>query len=146
MSAVDLVLARLPAAEDRRPFAYNDATGKRVTCLPDGNLTIAEGINLETGLDAVEIDFLDRHRVTLAEKPLLTLEWYVQAGDVRQSVALEIAYNAGLHGLLGYPSMIHFYAIKDWANAAAQCHSKNPKLAGRYAALAQLLLNGELAK
>lgn len=142
MNAVDLVLARLPAAEDRRPFAYNDATGKRVTCLPEGNLTIAEGINLETGLDDVEIDFLDRHRVELAQKPLLALDWYAEAGDVRQSVALEIAYNSGLHGLLGYPSMIHFYAVKDWPNAAAQCHAKNPKLATRYAALAQLLLTG----
>lgn len=142
MSAVDLVLARLPAAEDRRIYAYNDATGKRVTCLPEGNLTIAEGINLETGLDDAEIDFLDRHRVELAEKPLLALDWYTGAGDVRQSVALEIAYNAGLHGLLGFPSMIHFYAVKDWPNASAQCHAKNPKLAGRYTALAQLLLTG----
>lgn len=142
MSAVDLVLARLPAAEDRRTFAYNDASGKRVTCLPDGNLTIAEGINLENGLDDVEIHFLDRHRVTLTEKPLLALDWYAQAGDVRQSVALEIAYNSGVHGLLGYPSMIHYFAVQDWPNAAAQCHAKNPKLASRYAALAQLLLTG----
>lgn len=143
MSAVDLVLVRLPAAEKRMRYAYNDATGKRVSCQPEGNLTIAEGINLEMGLDEVEIDFLDRHRVELAEKPLLGYSWYQGADEVRQSVALEIAFNAGLHGLLGFPSMLHYYGLKDWPSAAKECHAGDSRLAGRYAALAQLILTGE---
>lgn len=142
MTAVDLVLSRLAAAEGRKRFAYNDATGQRVTCQPAGNLTIAEGVNLETGLDDEEIDFLDRHRLELAEKPLLALDWYEGADDVRRSVALEIAYNAGFHGLLRFPSMLHYYAVQDWPSAAKECHVADPKLAARYAALAQLILTG----
>jgi hypothetical protein len=142
-AALDIFWARAPGEEGRKPFAYNDATGKTVTCQPGGNLSIGVGINLETGLDATEIQWLFYHRAGLIETALSAFPWYTAADPVRQSVALDVAYNVGLHGLLGFPSMIHYYSVQDWPNAAAQCAVKDPRLdASRYAPLRQLLLNG----
>jgi len=58
-------------------------------------------------------------------------------------VFLDIAFNGGLHDLLGYPHMLAAAAKGDWTEAAAQCTEKDPKLdASRYAPLRALLLSG----
>jgi hypothetical protein len=142
-AALDLFWSRAGGEEGRRPYAYNDATGKTVTCKPGGNLSIGVGINLETGLDSEEMEWLFRHRAGLNETTLLGFPWYAAADPVRQSVALDIAYNAGLHGLLGFPHMIAAYADQDWPAAAKQCAVEDPKLdQSRYAPLRALILSG----
>ena len=138
-NAVDLAYTRLNGEEGRERFAYNDATGKRVTCQPGGNLSIAVGVNLEIGLDDEEIDWLSKYRLSKAEQKLTQLAWYAALDPVRQSVCLDIDFNANL---LHFPHMIAALAKGDWATAAAECKVTNPELAGRYAALAQLLLTG----
>jgi GH24 family phage-related lysozyme (muramidase) len=143
-AALELFLARAPVEEGVRKFAYNDATGKTVTCQPGGNLSIGEGINLETGLDPDEIAFLTRHRAGLVEATLQTYSWYVAAGPTRQSVALDIGFNAGIGGLLHFPHMIAAYAAQDWTGAANECAVADPKLdAQRYAPLRALILKGD---
>ncbi len=143
MTAVDLALARLPSEEGVRKFAYNDATGKQVTCKPDGNLSIAIGINLETGLDAAEIAMLTQHRLGLVEQQLLGYAWYAKCDDVRKSVLLDIAFNEGVGGLLHFPHMLAAIANDNWAEAKAQCAVQDPRLKARYDALGDLLLKGE---
>ena len=149
MSKVDVFLARVLREEGKKPFAYNDKTGKRVTCKTDdpqtsGNLSIGEGINLEVGLDDEEIAWLTRHRAEKVDQPLSALPWYVELDDVRGSVPLDIAFNAGLNGFLhGFPHMVTALERGDLASAATECHVADPTLdESRYAPLRQLLLAG----
>lgn len=144
MSALDIFLTRGAKEEGDEPFAYNDATGKRVTCRPEGNLSIGYGINLETGLDVEERAWLFRHRAQILEEKLLSFPWYVGLNDVRKSVFLDIGYNNGINGLLHFPHLIAAVAVGDWNTAKAQCHVVDPRLAGRYGVLADLIFRGEL--
>lgn len=139
---LDLFTKRALGEEGKKQFAYNDATGKRVTCQPGGNLSIGVGLNLETGLEDEEIVWLFRNRAGKMEQQLQAYAWYVALDAVRQSVVLDIAFNNGLHGLLHFPAMIAALTARNWAEAAKQCTVTNPALAGRYAALADLLLRG----
>ena len=142
MSAVDLSYARLGSDEGRRAFAYDDSTGRRVTCQPAGNLSIAVGVNLENGLDDEEIDWLSQHRLQKVQKVLSGYRWYVTLDEVRQSVCLDIAFNQGVHGMLNYPRMIAALTRQDWEGAAAECDVADPKLKPRYERLAQILRTG----
>jgi len=142
MSAVDILLARLPREEGDKLLPYDDATGKNVKA-PVGNLTWGRGFNLmQCGSEGL-FDVMDNYLVSALDKILCKYPWYWNAGDVRASVFLDIAYNGGIHDLLRYPSMIHYASIHDWVNAAAQCTDKDPLIdKSRYAPLRQLLLTG----
>lgn len=142
MTVIDITYARLNGEEGRKQFAYNDATGKRVTCQPDGNLTIAVGVNLETGLDGEEIDWLSRRRLEKRANELAAYAWYRGLDAARQSVLLDIAFNEGTGGLLHFPRMLAAIGQQDWAVAATECHTADPRLDARYAALAKILLTG----
>jgi hypothetical protein len=144
MSAIDVLGARLPREEGVQNVPYDDATGKPVVA-PVGNLSWGYGFNLmqcgSTGLfNAMERFLLGDIDMQLQQYP-----WYQQAGDVRASVFLDIAYNAGLSGLVkGFPKMIAAATSGDWIEASAQCAVADPSLdASRYAPLRQLLLTGE---
>lgn len=138
----DLTTTRLCTEEGKRPRAYNDATGRTVTCLPQGNLSIGVGINLETGLDDEEIRFLTSHRLGLVETKLAVYPWYTSLNSPRRSVLLDIAYNQGIGGLLHYPHMIAALATSAWSTAASECSAQDPRLKERYDALAQILKDG----
>lgn len=147
MSAVTITYDRLsrPGGEEgRRQFAYDDSTGKRVTCQPTGNLSIAVGVNLETGLDDEEIDWLSQHRLAKVAAQLAGYSWYAALDEARQSVCLDIAFNAGLHGLLHYVKMIAALTQQNWTSAANECGTSNPKLKDRYDKLAQILRTGSI--
>lgn len=141
--AIDLCYSRLTVEEGRRPYAYNDATGKRVSCQPQGNLSIGVGINLETGLDNDEIDWLSKHRLEKIENQLSGYQWYRGLDPARQSVLLDIAFNQGTGGLLHYPHMLAAIQGQDWKTAAMECHVADPRLDKRYSDLAKILLSGE---
>lgn len=144
MTRIEIALARFGKEEGVRPFAYNDLTGKRVSCRPDGNLTIAEGINLETGLDAEEIAWLTLHRLTIADTALRKFSWYALIDEPRGSVFLDVAFNDGIHGLLNFPRMVLAAQIKNWPVAAeelldSEAARKDPN---RYRPLADILRTG----
>ena len=144
MSAVDALMQRLTTEEGEKNLPYDDATGKPVKA-PVGNLSWGRGFNLmkcgSAGLFAV----MERYLLDALDSYLQSYAWYTGAGDIRASVFLDIAYNGGIHDLLGYPSMMHYAAMDDWVNCAAQCTEKDPKLdASRYAPLRQILLTGEM--
>lgn len=142
-AAVAIVMSRLPVEEGRKPFAYNDATGKRVSCQPGGNLSIGEGINLENGLAPEEITWLTQNRIAKLDTAMQNYPWYTAANDVRQSVFLDVAFNAGLNGLLHYPHMLSYAALGEWDNSAVELTDKDPSIdASRYASLRKLLKDG----
>lgn len=144
MSAADLVTDRLLSEEGYRQYPYNDATGKRVTCLPGGNLSWLIGLNLETAgsleLAKLVLGFL----VGKLNEALASFWWYPALDDARLSVVLDVAYNAGQNGLLHFPKMLAAIGAKDWDTAAAELLDSDAarQLPSRYNALAVILRSG----
>lgn len=143
---VRIAYARLRTEEGKRPRAYNDATGKTVTCLPEGNLTIAFGTNLEDGLDNEEQDWLLEHRLGIAYAESSRFGWYAALNDVRASVILDLVYNDGLGHLLHFPHMLAAISVSDWPRAKDELLNSDAarELESRYVPLATLLYRGTL--
>lgn len=149
---VRILTARLKPEEGKRPKAYNDKTGRTVTCktadpATSGNLSIAYGTNLENGLDEFEMSFLRQHRVELAQYELAREAWYADlsvSDPTKASVYLDVAYNAGVAGLLhGFPSCVKYASLKDWTKSAAELRVADAALdLSRYAPLRKILLSG----
>lgn len=133
MSAVDVAFPRLQTEEGFRALPYRDTNGLE---------TIGYGFNVQAGISKYAAAALLKAQTEEAHAALLKLPWYAALDPVRQSVCLDIDINEGQGGLLKFPHMIAALSRQDWASAAIECHVEDPKLAGRYAALAQLLLTG----
>lgn len=133
MSAIDQALDRLKTEEGFRALPYKDS---------QGHTTLGYGLNVDSGISKYAAAALLNAQVAELDATLAGFPWYQTANDVRKSVFLDIAFNDGLHGLLAFPQMLAAAARADWEGAAAQCAVKEPELAARYAALAQLLLTG----
>ncbi len=92
--AVTLTLEDLRRDEGLRLTPYRDTRGV---------LTIGYGINLDQGLDRVEADLLLEHRVASRIGELsLRLPVFSTLDPVRQRVVLNMAYQLGVSGLLGF--------------------------------------------
>jgi hypothetical protein len=149
---VAIVRERLKLEEGRRPKLYNDKTGRTITCktadpATSGNASIAYGINLENGLDETEMTFLLQHRIELAQYELAREGWYADlclADPLKASVYLDVAYNAGVAGLLhGFPSCVKAASLKDWTKSAAELRVADANLDhSRYEPLRKILLSG----
>lgn len=141
---IALVVKRLLREESTRLLPYDDATGKPVKA-PVGKLTWGVGFNLEAigspGLFGAMLSYL----LAQIDAQICGFRWYTRADETRKSVFLDIAYNAGVEGLRGFENMLAAASVDDWGTAAAQCHAKNPELADRYEALAELLRVGDTA-
>ena len=134
MSAVDLAIPRLKVDEGFRAMPYTDTVGK---------LTVGYGCNLTAGLTEHAAEALLVAQSDELHLALSVYGWYEALDETRQSVCLEIAFNVGLHGLVaGFPRMIAALERHDFVSAATECHVQDPRLAGRYAKLAQILLTG----
>lgn len=152
---IRVLTTRLKLEEGRRPKAYNDKTGRTVTCktadpATSGNLSIAYGTNLENGLDETEMSFLRQYRIELAHGELAREGWYADlciAAPIRASVYLDVAYNVGVEGLLhGFPKCVKAAALKDWTTSAAELTVEDASLdLSRYAPLRKILLSGTTA-
>ncbi len=141
VTAIDLTEARLDPEEGTEIYPYDDATGLRVRA-PKGHISWGKGFNLDACGSSGLFNVMRRYLLEQEETSLQAFSWYAHLDPVRQSVCLDVAYNGGTAGLLHFPHMIAALAKGDWAGAAAECKVTNPELAGRYAALAQLLLMG----
>lgn len=143
MSAIDTLIPRLIKEEGVRFLPYDDATGVPVKA-PVGNLSWGFGFNLMQCASAGLFDVMARYLLGLIDAQLQPFSWYENAGDVRASVFLDVAYNGGVHGLIGgYPKMIAAAQAGDWATASDECAVADPSLnASRYAPLRALLLSG----
>ena len=145
MSKVTVLLSRLTKEEGERLYPYDDATGYRVRApTPKGNITWGRGFNLDqcgsSGLFAV----METYLVTQIDRQLAAYPWYVALDDVRGSVPLDVAYNAGLDGFIkGFPHCVAALERGDIQAAVVQLHVEDPRLdASRYAPLRSILLTG----
>jgi hypothetical protein len=141
---VDILRARLKAAEGERLLPYDDATGVTVKA-PKGKITWGRGFNLEQCGSPGLFDVMETYLLGEIERQLVVFPWYTATvtGDARRSVLLEIAYNAGVGGLLRFGRMLTAIGACDWTRAAAECAVADPKLnLSRYAPLRALILAG----
>lgn len=136
----ELVLRRLVREEGEEFYPYDDKTGHRVRA-PEGNISWGRGYNLEQCGSKTLFDAMDRVLIADVEQQLWKYDWYHKGTDTQGSVLLDVAFNAGVHGLLNFPHMIAAYDKEDWAEASKQCAVKNEQLNdSRYAPLRKLLL------
>lgn len=122
---LDHLEAELEVEEGVRPLIYDDATGKTfvkgMTLM--GNLSAGIGINLMVPFDPAELAFLERNRIAKTQAGLAVIPWYADLDAVRQVALADIAYNIGVHGLLGWPHFLSFMAKKDYPAAVAEIKS-----------------------
>ncbi len=135
MSAVDLAVSRLKTEEGFRPAKYVDQVGKT---------TIGYGFNVDAGITQSAAAALLTAQVQDAAKALGAYVWFQGLDDARASVLLDLAINDGLGGLLHFVNMLAALARRDWQGAHdALLDSQAARmLPARYAALANILLNG----
>lgn len=118
-SLIKLVLTH----EGYSQFVYDDATGKPVHA-PIGKATAGIGFNLqESGLSlpeskAVLAIKLERLTCQLTHD----LNFFSTLDEVRQAVLLNMAYNMGERGLLGFDDTLKAVKQNDWDAAVWHMH------------------------
>lgn len=117
--------AQLALEEGKRALMYDDATGKTflkgMTLV--GNLTAGTGINLMTGFDPDELQYLELNRITKARDFLAQYPWYQVQDEVRQAALADLAFNLGYRGLIGWPKFLADMGLKDYPSAVAEIRS-----------------------
>lgn len=113
-----------------------------------GKLTIGIGRNLDDcGISQIEAYVLLENDIQNCEKQLLDEipEIYNPLDEVRKSVLLNMCYNLGIGGLLGFNNTLAFIAAGDWERAANNMLvSKWAKQVGRRAIeLSELMRKGK---
>lgn len=110
------LVEQLNRDEGRKRFAYQDHLGF---------WTIGAGILIDErkggGLDDEEIDWLLARRAEKARAALAKrLPWFSQLDQVRQDGLVNMAYQLGVDGVLGFPRMLAALRDQRWHEAAHQ--------------------------
>lgn len=144
VAAIATTATRLLREEEFKPHPYNDATGQRVTCKPEGNLSWLIGLNLETAGSMDLAQVVVCHLLAELDQTLTKFWWYPALDDARLSVVLDVGFNAGAAGLLHFPKMLAAIGAKDWPTAQLELLDSEAgrELKGRYEALGKILLTG----
>jgi lysozyme len=108
---IDGLQAQLQRDEGLRLKPYTDSVGK---------LTIGYGRNLtDVGITVTEATILLENDIVRAHLDLLReLPWSLSLDDVRVGVLLNMAFNLGIHGLLGFKSFLRYVEKGEYENAA----------------------------
>lgn len=144
------VEAQLNRDEARRKFPYMDCCGKpwrECTCDPKGKLTIGVGRNLDDdGISDSEIDTLLGNDIAFVKAQLAVhLTWARSLDDVRYAVLIEMAFNMGIEGLMGFHEFLGAMHDHNWTEAAAQMRDSawQAEVKERATRLEQQVLTGE---
>lgn len=119
-----------------------DDEGLSLTLYADteGVPTIGYGVNLQIGISRAEAEMLLEHRAAERLGELSTrLPLFGRLDPVRQRVLLNMAYQAGVGGLLGFKRMLAALERGDYETAAREALDskmarQSPKRAARHAA------------
>ena len=97
--------------EGLRFKAYTDTTG---------NVTIGVGRNLSTtGISASEAATLLANDIQRTQNALsAALDWFSALDSVRQGALLNMAFNMGVNGLLGFKQFLVYMQAANWQAAA----------------------------
>jgi lysozyme len=139
-----LVIARLKIEESFVHYLYDDATDLPVKA-PVGNATIGYGFNAQAGISEPLAALLLSGEVSAIQAEISDYPWYFQCNAPRRSVLLDIAYNAGVEGLMEYKHLFKAILNQDWQTAANETDTSDADLKSRYLVLAQIMLTGVIA-
>ena len=132
------LIAQIILHEGKRSKPYKDTVGK---------LTIGVGRNLDdVGLFDDEIELLLINDLKRFERSLdKSLPWWRDLDEVRQRVIIDMCFNMGLGGLLGFKNTLAKIKAHDWAAARrGMLQSKWAKQVGaRATRLADMMLTGK---
>jgi len=97
--------------------AYNDSLG----FITIGCGRLIDSRKTSSGLRESEIDYLLNNDIEDRRFELgRSLKWFHELDDVRQGVLLNMAFQLGVNGLLGFPKMLAAVQKGDWATAAVE--------------------------
>ena len=126
--------------EGFRRYAYKDTRGV---------LTIGYGFNLDHwmtyGISIEEADALLEAKVRVARREASLIPGWENCSEVRQAVVIDMVYNLGLKGVLGFKRMIAGLKARDWQKAAAEMLDSRwaRQVKTRAAELAEMMRTGE---
>lgn len=150
MSAIDVItmVAELTRDEGEVLKVYDDGTGNLLHAgmTIRGNPTIGIGRNLSgQGISAAEASYLLTNDIATASAALdANLPWWENLDPVRQRVIVNMCFNMGIAGLLGFPHFLAAMQAGDWQTAAAQMQQSAwwNKVGQRAVRLQYMVLNG----
>jgi|SRR6267154_1816253 len=131
------LIDQLKRDEGLRLKPYTDTAGK---------LTIGVGRNLtDVGIYDEEADFLLVRDIARIQGQLSAFAWYQRLDEVRKGAIENMAFNLGLHGLLGFPHFLSAVAKQDWITAASELANSvwARQVGDRATRLEQQIVNGE---
>jgi len=106
------VLDDIARHEGFRPRPYKDT---------EGFLTIGYGINLNAGITQVEAMLILSYRVQVLQSKLRQrLPFWQRLTIARQDVLINMAYNLGIEGLMGFKTTLRLISEGDYDEAANQ--------------------------
>ena len=118
----DKLKAQLSGEEADRSKVYDDANGQPIVpgTAVQGHPTIGIGRALDVeGLFPDEVDYLFNNNVTRICAELdQHLAWWRTLSDPRQAVLIDMAFNMGVDGLLGWPHTLAMIQAGQYAQAA----------------------------
>lgn len=125
--------------ENYKQFPYVDTTG---------HLTIGIGRNLtDRGISLNEALFLlDQDALYFSSKLAQILSFWDELNEARQIVLVNMCFNLGVQGLLGFKDMLEALSKKDHQTAAKEIINSKAAIQcpNRYHSLANIMLTGEI--
>ena len=86
-----------------------------------GNATVGVGHNLSTPLSARAIQMILEDDVSAKKIEMdASLPWAASLDDARYGALLNLSFNMGVGGLLGFPRMLRAIQAQDWDVAARE--------------------------
>lgn len=86
-----------------------------------GKLTIGYGRNLDdVGISRLEADLMLEHDIKTVMDKLEKYDWYREQNQARQRALINMAFNMGVAGLLGFKKMIAALRFGNYKEAAKQ--------------------------
>ncbi len=134
----DIAVSMIKRHEGLRLKVYTDTVGKP---------TIGWGRNLEDkGITREEASVLLNNDIAETAAWLNTLPWFDALNIARQAVIMDMAFNLGRHGLLGFPKMIAALAEQNYLHAASEILDSDAgrMLPTRYGELAEIMRAGTI--
>ena len=106
------IIEQLKRDEGTRLRPYKDSVGK---------LTIGTGRNLDdVGISQAEADFLLKNDIDKATEQLTAnLPWTSGLDDARHGALINMTFNLGIHGLMGFRNTLAMIQAGDYSGAAS---------------------------
>ena len=113
-----------------------------------GRITIGYGRNLENkGITTEEAEVLLINDINEVSQRLYEeLPFFYQLDDVRKSVLIDMAFNLGVMGLLGFRKTLGYMNAGDWESASKEMLDSRwaKQVKGRATELAEMVRTGNL--